>query len=378
MAYDIDWNGIVSSVDDGDAVEAKFLVTFTNTENALNDLDTRVGTNSSDITALDARVVVNEDFILSPKPVIQFDPQLTTPVHVEGQFYYDGVNETFKGQSPYFGVELELGHSMHIHVVNNSGALIEKGMAVRHNGVAAGVVQIEKAIADSFVNSIVLGVVQEDIANATKGAVATFGQIRDLDTSSVPAGVPLYLSDTIAGTWIETKPAIVTQVGGAVTSDAVTGQLFVSIVSNKSIPTVFAGMKGQTVGNDVYNVDATPQDIDDYLSGTNVVMGYDLLTGVITLSDDGNYRMHFTASISFPSSTSTRTVFIELYDLTNTTVLYTYEKNIPRDATADGFSFSYPFSDVAGTQYKMRIYSSVAIDVAFDDVSYDVQSISIV
>ena len=65
-------------------------------------------------------------------------------------------------------------------------------------------------------------------------------------------------------------------------------------------------------------------------------------------------------------------------DLTDTLIEFTYAKSIPRDATDDSFSFSFPFSEVAGNQYKMRVRSDVAISVTFNDVSFDLQSISIV
>jgi len=81
--------------------------------------------------------------------------------------------------------------------------------------------------------------------------------------------------------------------------------------------------------------------------------------------------------MSFPSSSSTRTVYVELYDVTNTLVHYTYTKNIPRDATDDGLSFSFPAQAVINNQIKMRIRSNVAIDVTFNDVVFDIQSVSI-
>ncbi|MDB4681393.1 DUF2190 family protein [bacterium] len=365
------WTTITDLVSTGQDVSNSLDTAFSN-------LDTDIGTLDTSVTALDGRITVNEDFIANPKPKVDFEPQVTPLAHLEGRAYYDDVLKTFKLQGPFADVEVEVGHTMHTHVINNSGALIEKGSACRHNGVSAGIVQIEKAIATSFVAAEVFGVAEHDIANGAEGAISTFGEIRDVDTSTVSAGVPLYLSDTVAGTWSAAKPAILTQVGGAVTSDASTGRFFVSIISNKNVPTVFAGMQGQTVGNDTYASTALTQDINDYLSLSNVVMGADLPTGVITLSNDGNYRLHFSADISFITSTSTRTIYIEFYDLTNTTVKYTYAKNIPRDATTDGFSFSFPFSGDANDQFNMRIYSSVAMDVTFDDISFDAQSISII
>ena len=309
----------------------------------------------------------------------QFTPTTTasSPTHSEGQMYYNSDNETMRIQGPFIDVEVSIGHGMHVHIENNSGGLIEKGSACRHNGVVAGKVQAVKAIATSFVEAEIFGVASADIIDGATGAITTFGEITALDTSLFNDGVPLYLSDTVAGEWVETAPSIISQVGGVTLTDAL-GTLFVSIINNKNLPTVFAGMQGQTVGNDTYAVTAVVQDIDDYLASTNVVMTSDLPTGVVTLSNDGNYRLHFSADISFPSGTGTRTVFIELYDATNTSIIYTYSKNIPKNATADGFSFQYPFAGTTADNYKMRIRSSGAIAVTFVDISFDIQSISIV
>ena len=305
----------------------------------------------------------------------QYTPQASVPTHVEGQLYYNQAKEEFRLQGPFTGVEVPVGHGTHIHVINNSGALIEKGSACRHNGVVAGDVQIEKALADTFTNARVFGVAAEDIANGARGAIVTSGEIDDLDTSLLTTGVPLYLSDTVAGTYSTTIPDIITQVGGALTADAVTGRFQVSLVNNTNLPTVLAGVKGLTTP--LVNVTTVAQDLTNYVTKEEIVMLADLTTGVLTVSNDGFYRASVTADITFPSSTSTRTLYVEVYDLTNTTILFTYAKNIPRDATEDGFSFNYPFSTLADCQYKLRVRASTTIAVTANDVTFDIQSISI-
>lgn len=305
-----------------------------------------------------------------------FDPQVTPPAYNEGQIYYDSVKETFVGQGPYSDAAVDFGHTSHTHVINNSGGLIEKGMAVRHNGVdASGNVQIVKAIATSFTNSEIFGVAQHDIADSVKGAITTFGEIFDLDTSLLAAGVPLYLSDTIAGTYSTTAPDIVSRVGGVTKSDATTGVLFVSTVNNTNLPTIYGGIQGQT--SPTYAITTTAQDIINYSTKTESVVTCDTATGIITLPNVGAYRLNFTADISFPTSTSTRSVILEVYDVTGAAISYSYTKNIPRDATSDGFSFSFPAQAVLNNQIKMRIKSSTAISVTFNTIVFDIESVSI-
>ena len=123
---------------------------------------------------------------------IQFDPQISAPAFSQGQMYFDDNHKTVVIDGAFEEAPIRPGHTQHTHVINNSGAIIEKGMAVRHNGVdAQGRVQVVKAQATSFVNSIIFGVAQHNISNGAEGAIMTFGEITDVDTSGVPAGVPL-------------------------------------------------------------------------------------------------------------------------------------------------------------------------------------------
>ena len=136
-------------------------------------------------------------------------------------------------------------------------------------------------------------------------------------------------------------------------------------------------MQGQTTGNETYSVTTTAQDIINYNTEKEVVVAVDALTGQITLPNIGAYRANFTASISFSSLSSTRSVTLELYDVTNTAIIYSYPKNIPRDATEDGINFSFPMDKLVSDVVKMRIRSSVAISITFTDISFDVQSVNI-
>ena len=347
----------------------------TTTEGTLTTNTANIATNTDDITALDVRVSANETYIADPKDSLEFVHRTQPVTHVEGQLYYDATSGSMKVQGPIPGVEVAVGHGTHAHVINNSGATIVKGTPVRRNGVAGGIVQIEEAQANTFVNARVLGVVQETILNGAEGAVVAEGSIPSLDTSALQSGVPIYLSATIPGGLTTTAPDIVTQVGGVLTQDALTGEFYVKIINNKNLPAVFGGMKGLDVPS--IPLTTSPQDVTGYTLKEEIVILSDVTLGEITTSNDGLYRASVTAGISFPSSTSTRTVYVELYDATNATILFTYIKNIPRDATVDSFSFNYPFGSIADTKYKLRVSASTAITVAVDDVTFDIQSVNI-
>jgi len=322
---------------------------------------------------LDAEYLTNDGSNVATN--IKFDPQSSTPTYTEGQEYYDLITGTKRIQGPFSDVEIAVGHGQHMHVENNSGALIEKGSAVRQNGVIAGKIQVVKAIADTFDNARMIGIAAHDIADGAEGAAQTFGEIRTLDTSAFSVGVPLYLSDTVAGTFTSIAPDIISRIGGVTVSDLTNGILFVYIINNKNLPQVVGGMQGQNTP--VYAVTGVAQDIVDYTTSESIVVTTDILNGTVTLPNDGAYRMHFTASISFPSATSTRAVTFEFYDQTNTAILFSYVKNIPRDATDDGLGFSFPINGLANDIYKMRIYASASFNVTFNDVSFDVESVNI-
>ena len=347
-------------------------------ESLVDDGDTVAGNIDANFTELYGRMDAEEGKTAVTHRV--FTPQPTQPTaDVEGLFFYDQPSGTMKVQGPFDGVQISVGHGEHTHIINESGALIAKGSPVRHNGVNLnGKVKVELAQADTFDNARIYGVAQHDIAHNTEGAIATSGEIEGLNTSAFTAGVPIYLSDTVAGGWTETAPAIISRIGGVKISDAVDGVFQVALINNRTLPKIFGGMQGQTAGNETYSLTAVVQDIINYETEVTVVINVDPLTGVITLSNTGEYRVHATASISFASTTSTRTIYVELYDITNDEIHFTYTKNIPRDATEDALGFSWPIDELAGNQHKLRIRASDNFDVTFTDISLDIESVSIV
>lgn len=354
-----------------------------NIRNAINAFNTAVTTNVNNllvsVNSLGVTVASHTTSIaaLLAPAFIKFVPQIAILAYQEGQVYYDSTKGSLKVQGPIPGIEIAVGHDMHIHVINNTGAIIEKGMACRQNGVSAGKIQVTKAIATSFNEARVFGVAQADIAVGAEGALITFGEIDELNTVGQPTGVPLYLSDTVAGTYGPVAPSIVTRVGGALVADATIGRFFVSVINNTSLPTVVGGLKGQTPGTDLYAVTTTAQDINDYVLTESIVTSVDPLTGIITIPNTGGYRTSLTASITFPSTNNTREIIFELFDVTANSIVFSYVKNIPRNATEDGLSFSYPFSETVGNQYKMRIKGSHNIAVTITDISFDIESVNI-
>jgi len=338
--------------------------------------------NSGGITNINIGGTATTDKVLKADGTISqtktaYIPQNVAPTHIEGQVYYNNVTKSFGFQGPFSGIEVKAGHEIHMHVINNSGALIEAGMAVKITGVSVGgIPTIEKAQANSFLNARVRGITVQAVNNGAETAITTFGEIDNINTLGIATGVPLYLSETVAGTYTATAPAIKSVIGGSLVASATVGKLFVTITNNQNIPTVLAALQGQSTGG-LYSLTTTAQDLVNFASKKEVVTTANITTGVITLPANGDYKVTVTASITFPSSTSTRSVTFEVYDATSSTIQFSYVKNIPRDATEDGLSFSWAINKTAANTQKIRVKSSIAIDVTFTNVSYDITSISI-
>jgi len=354
------WSSIVDLTSSGQNVSDSFDTAFANIDLAI----AQVNTNTSTLAVLTA-----------PAVYADMEPQLDPVAYSKGRFYYDENTETFNLMGPFEGIEVQPGHGEHVHVINNSGATIEAGMAVRAAGVSGGIIQVVKALADTFAHARVLGVAVIDIPNGAESAVATRGILTNLNTNGLAVGVPQYLSDTVAGTYSSTIPAIKTVVGGVFVADATVGVLRLDITPNQNIPTVYAEMRELTTP--LINVTTSAVDITNYVAKEEIVTTADLTLGTITLPNDGKYEAVFTANISFPSTTTTRTISLELYDETGAEIHYTYAKNIPRNATEDSLSFSYPIDEAAGNVHKIRVYGSEAIDVTFDTAIFYIKSVSI-
>ena len=304
-------------------------------------------------------------------------PQSPSPSYVEGQVFYNDDIGTFDVQGKYSDVTLQVGRESHMEVLNNTASPIPNGYACTQSGVTTGQPTVKLAIADTFDNARILGVATHEIGIGQTGIITTFGEVNGLDTLGVTTGVPLFLSDTVAGTFVETPPNIVTRIGGVFVADSLNGKLFVFIINNKNLPSVVGGMQGITTGNKTYPLTTTAQDIINYETIKEIVVTVDALTGKITVPNDGEYRMHFNASISFDSSISTRSITLEYYDVTGVDILYSHVKNIPRDATEDGLSFSWATNKLADDVSKMRIKASTTMDITFNNISFDIESVNI-
>ncbi|MCK5133236.1 MAG: hypothetical protein KAR40_13925 [Candidatus Sabulitectum sp.] len=311
--------------------------------------------------------------------LIIFNPDTDSPAHAEGQLSYDKTSKTHTSHNDIPDTTLNIGKEQRMRVVNLSGADIANGKAVRHNGVdpITGLPKIELAIANSLINARVLGVATHLIENGDEGELSTFGRASDLDTSSIPAGVPLYLSDVDPGDYVDTPPSIITQIGGLLVSDAVDGVLFVKIANIIALPALFGILEDIP---DVYNLTTSYQSLVNYQVEDSVLLNTDKLNGIIEAPNNGQYRITGNIFMTVPTAIATRTVTLQVWDDTNSVELRAYAITIPRDTTEVSRSMALPVAVLGAIPIDiiLRIKADVAITgVVFDSIIYDIESISI-
>lgn len=137
-------------------------------------------------------------------PVLTGDPQGPTAAL--------GDSDTSLANTAFVQQELASGTAVAKAVIatvrNETGATITKGTVVYISGASSNKALIFKAQANAESTSAsTYGIVQADIAHNNNGTVVISGIISDLDTSAFTAGVPLYLSPTVAGALTSTKPS---------------------------------------------------------------------------------------------------------------------------------------------------------------------------
>lgn len=138
---------------------------------------------------------------------------------------------------------------------------------------------------------------------------------------------------------------------------------------------VFASLVGQT--SPLYSLTSTKQTIGGFSSsGNGNFIASSALNGTITPSENGWYRVSFMTSMTFTSSSVTRTISLDLVNSTDSQIVASSNVNIPKDATADAESLTAVLYLTANKSYKIDISSSVNMDITFDTMNFAVELVS--
>jgi len=336
------------------------------------------GINIGGVDAEDAVATLAD--VEAPRESIQLTPQTTPPAHVEGKVYYDEVNHNLVVYNDIADVSLNVGEEQYMRVYNDSGDIIENGEACRHNGVdpTTELPMAVLAIADTLVNSRVLGVATHSIGIEEEGLLTTFGKVGGIDTSAYAAGQPMYLSDTIAGAYTNTPPDIVTQVGGVLLTSALAGSAMVSIINHIALPTLF-GVHNTVPDTFTLPAAATYEDINNYQVSADVSMAVDGVTGYITAPNTGWYRLTFTTTVTVDGANpGGDAILFRLYNNTQSEPSANITVSVSSTILTNTRSASAPVLLTAGDTVVMQVGSEdSSADLTFDYVSFDLQSISV-
>lgn len=158
---------------------------------------------------------------------VAFDPTPeAVPVGV-GVVSWNADEGTLDIQQPY-GVTLQAGQELQIHVINKSGVAIPNGAPVYITGAQGNRPTVELAEADVLAHSRTIAVATMDIADNAEGFVTRVGLVRQLNTAGFAEGATLYLSDTPGVLTAAAPTSRVVRVGYCVRSHATVGSIFVA------------------------------------------------------------------------------------------------------------------------------------------------------
>jgi len=343
------WTSIIDLVSTGDDVSANLDTAFGNIESWSTGIE-------------DGSTTIDK---------LKLNPALAAiPTYTSGNTFIDPEEGLLAFYTDVPGFMVHAGVDSVVRVVNRTGSIIPAGKAIRNGGIDAvtGRIKAEYAQSNSLVTSFVIGFTAAEIGIDEEGFIISEGHLHDVDTSGLVLGGTLFLSSTVPGGVVQTQQDIACTLGTVQVVDATAGRIFVKIDNLIAYPQVTGYLR--ELASPIYSLTTSPQDITGYNLSEDIITIADPVNGTLSIPLSGLYFISFTAITSFTSLTSTRTVYFELYNVTTATVEGTYPRNIPRDATEEGISFTAPFKPTTGDVYKMRVRASTAMNLTFDNIAF--------
>jgi hypothetical protein len=137
----------------------------------------------------------------------QFDITQVAPTPAEGKLVWSDTEGTLNLGMKGGDVNQQIGLELFLRA-KAVGSAISNGDIVYVSGASGSNPEMSLARADLLSTSeCTIAVATEDILENALGYYTTFGKVREIDTSSFPAGSLVYLSDTVAGAMTLTKPS---------------------------------------------------------------------------------------------------------------------------------------------------------------------------
>lgn len=132
-------------------------------------------------------------------------PDTTQPLKV-GEFRWNATDGTADLKISD-EVTLQIGQEQNKLFRNNDSVDIANGLAVYITGSTGTHPTVKRAQADGEdTSAVIIGVATQDIVKNQNGYVTTFGLVRDINTSALTEGAPVWLSPSVPGGLTSTKP----------------------------------------------------------------------------------------------------------------------------------------------------------------------------
>lgn len=262
--------------------------------------------------------------------VIPFNPAAGIPAHSEGLVFYDQANRALAYYNDVADVMMQIGQELWMRVKNETAGIILDGKACSVVGVVSGVPSVDLAIADDLDSaSNTVGLATHDIAIGGFGYVTIIGFVHDIDTSTLPDGSRIYLSDATAGELTLTPPSSphwVIEMGGVALSDATAGILYTEVRN--------LGNKGDIVN--FYNgAILEDHEVDVVSDGTDVTLTVNEVggpTGFLSLFFDGEFsKFDVEATVNLSLGSDTAPVLNYVFIPNDTEILTANTSGFPTD-----------------------------------------------
>jgi len=209
-----------------------------------------------------------------------------------GQTAWDSTYQTMKIVQP--NETQRVGFDSYVLGINNTGSTIPKGSCVSFSDADSDTAEIELFIADgTILSTSVLGVVTEDIDDATRGKVQILGAFASFDTTAWAIGDTIYASSSTPGNLTNVRPTapnLAIIIGMVLSSSSL---LIKPLISKSPSYGLFFGDSTYTAS--VVNTDYTIV-LTDQVSGFNTALGSP--ASRVVFSSPGQFNINYSIQAS--------------------------------------------------------------------------------
>jgi len=196
---------------------------------------------SIDLTGTVEVVELATEAVLGEQDYIDFKQDvIPAPTYKEGRIYWNDGEYTLNIDTGLGDTTIQVGQETLFLFYNDSGSTIANGKVLHPvGGTMVGdviVPTVELAKADKYETCQgTLTVSTMEVLNGELGFATKFGKVRGIDTSTLGAGAQIWVSDTVAGEFVNNQPqfpSYVLSMGGTLNSSATEGELFINQTSD--------------------------------------------------------------------------------------------------------------------------------------------------